>query len=146
MIRQRVIGGGLLRQQIEAAATTKHVSLNALTVLSAQRDPYRLDTPAGHALGQWFAAQVDRFVSPGQTVHLRGLHYRLVSAPVPTLKTDGKQCRNNDDDWTWLIDKASKAGRWLGYVSLERIRDERNEPPEVSVTTQVLGAVVERRL
>jgi hypothetical protein len=29
--------------------------MRALTVLAPQRDPYRLDTPAGHRDGQWLA-------------------------------------------------------------------------------------------
>lgn len=125
------VGGGILRQQIEAAASAEHLSMNALTVLSAQRDPYRLDTPAGHKLGQWFAEHVRRMVPPERNVHLRGFHYLLISASRPVLKVDGTPYVNTDDDWTWLTEKAAKCARWLGYVAFDRIRDERNEPPEL---------------
>jgi hypothetical protein len=125
------IGSGLLRQQIEAAAVSEGVSMNALTVLAAQRDPYRLDTQAGHKLGQWFTEHVRRLVHPEKDVHLRGFHYLLVSAPRPVLKVDGTPYANTDEDWMWLVDNAAKCARWLGYVPFDRIRDERNEPPEL---------------
>ena len=43
-----------LRDIIEAAGGTLDVN----TVLAAKNDPYRLDTPAGHVLGQWFKDQL----------------------------------------------------------------------------------------
>jgi hypothetical protein len=127
------IGDGVLRHTIVAAAASAGVGLGTLTVLAANRDPYRLDTPSGHTIGQWGGDQVTRFVRAGETVHLRGLHYRLVSAPRPVLKPDGKPYRNTDDDWVWLQEKAAKAARWLGYLPFERIRDERNAAPEIYV-------------
>jgi hypothetical protein len=45
-----------LRQALEAAATETGCSLKDLTVLAVQRDPFRLDTPANHALGEWLAS------------------------------------------------------------------------------------------
>lgn len=131
--KPHAIGEGVLRQEIAASAVAEGVSLNALTVLSSGRDPYRLDTPAGHTIGRWCGDQVARLVRPGEAVHLRGLHYRLVSTPKPVLKPDGKPYRNTDEDWGWLQEKAAKAARWLGYVPFERIRDERNAAPEIFV-------------
>ena len=121
------VGEGVLRRIIDSAVGGGRMS--DLTVLSANRDPYRLDTPAGHILGRWFAEQVALITT--RTVHLRGLHYVLVSQPKPVLKPDGKPYSNVDGDWEWLQDRASKAGRWLGYVGFERIRDERNAAPEI---------------
>jgi hypothetical protein len=77
-------GQGPLRQVLERAQAglalhdCPSLSLSELTVLAVCNDPYRLDTPVGHRNGQWFG-EVDRFVPYG-TVHLRGLHYRLVAA------------------------------------------------------------------
>jgi hypothetical protein len=42
--------------------------MKALTVLSPQRDPYRLDAPAGHRDGTWFAEMVQRLVGDSGTV------------------------------------------------------------------------------
>jgi len=60
-------------------------SLDALSVLAPANDPFRLDTPANHKLGEWFAQQMKaagylRYASPA--IHLRGLHYVLVTRQV----------------------------------------------------------------
>jgi hypothetical protein len=104
-------------------------SVDDLTVMQFQRDPFRLDTPARHRDGKWFAEQMVRF-KPTGTIHLRGFHYLLCSTAM-VQKSNGEIYRNNDIDWTWLMEIASKAARWLGYVSFDRIHDERNDEPEV---------------
>lgn len=126
------VGEGVLRRTMEAALVDGW-TMKDLTVLSLARDPYRLDTPAGHVVGRWFGEQVDSLIRT-RTVHLRGLHYVLVSQPRPVLKPDGQPYANVDADWVWLQEGASKAGRWLGYVGFDRIRDERNEEPEVCIS------------
>src|SRR5262249_37645632 len=119
-----------LRAVLEAACAKTGTRLDALTVLSTQVDPYRLDTAAGHRDGQWIAEQLDRLVASGKKIHWRGLHYLLVSTTGLT-KPNGKPYQNDDKDWTWLIDVAGKAGRWLGYIPFERITDNRNAEPEI---------------
>ncbi len=118
-----------LGKLIEAAASANLLELDDLTVLSRNLDPYRFDTATGHAEGRWFAAQVGRFF-PGRRVHLRGLHYAVLSSG-DVYRPDGKKYINSDSCWFWLQRSASKAARWLGYVEFDRIRDERNEPPEL---------------
>jgi hypothetical protein len=108
------------------------LSLSELTVLAVCNDPYRLDTPVGHHNAQWFGDVVARFVPYG-TVHLRGLHYRMIAAADVTSPDDGKPYVNTEADWIFLCDRAAKAGRWLGYVEFDRISDERNAPAEVYV-------------
>jgi hypothetical protein len=49
---------GTLRWVIKTSKRTTGENLADLTVLSAAVDPYRLDTPAGHRIGNWFAEQV----------------------------------------------------------------------------------------
>jgi hypothetical protein len=46
---------------------------------------------------------------------------------------NGLPYTNTEEAWTFLCDKAAKAGRWLGYVEFARISDERNAPAEVYV-------------
>jgi hypothetical protein len=82
-------------------------------------------------------------------IHLRGLHYALVSSTSLT-KPNGERYRNDADDWEWLQVEASKAARWLGYVAFDRIVDERNAAPIIVVhdgeAPQVelgLGATIE---
>jgi hypothetical protein len=81
--------------------------LGRLTVLKPNLDPFRLDTPAHHRNGQWFAEQIQRLVPYG-SVHLRGLHYRIVAA-ADVCKPNGKTYVNTEEDWNWLIEFAAKA-------------------------------------
>ena len=124
-------GSGALRQILEAAAREARVPLSDLTVLDKKVDPYRQDTPAGHRDGAWLAEQMARLGIVGP-IHLRGLHYALVSSTSLT-KPDGARYLNNADDWEWLQVEASKAARWLGYVPFDRIIDQRNDAPVIVV-------------
>jgi hypothetical protein len=125
-----VVGSGVLYQEIEAAAAESMRPVKDLTVLSPQNDPYRLDTTVGHEIGKWFADQITRLVQPQDRVHLRGLFYRIVAAG-DVRKPDGEVFANTHDNWIWLTTRAAKAARWLAYVPFNRIRDERNEAPQV---------------
>ena len=130
-------GYGTLRAILEAACQKAGCGLGALTVLSAQVDPYRLDTPAGHRDGRWVAEQLDRLVGRTKKIHWRGLHYTLVSTSN-LIKPNGQPYLNTDEDWTWLIDTAGKAARWLGYVDFSRITDQRNAPPIIHRKARVI--------
>ena len=123
-------GNGTLRQIIEAAAREASLPLSDLTVLDKSRDPYRLDTPAGHRDGGWLAEQMARLGITGP-IHLRGLHYALV-ASADAIKPNGERYVSADPDWIWLQDEAAKAARWLGYVAFEAIVDERNSAPVIA--------------
>lgn len=119
---------GPLRIILEDACREAGCSRDALTVLSSLRDPYRLDRPACHLEGQWVGAQVARFFTVIQRIHLRGLHYAIVAAGN-VRKPDGNVYRNTNSDWMWLA-HALKFARWLGYVPFDRITDQRNAAPK----------------
>jgi arsenate reductase-like glutaredoxin family protein len=121
-------GNGSLRQILEAACEQQKASLSELTVLSAQVDPYRIDTEAGHRDGAWLAQQLNTLYGPNQRAHWRGLHYAMV-ADGKVVKPNGELYQNTDAIWEWLIAVPAKASRWLGYIPFERIIDQRNSPP-----------------
>lgn len=137
-------GYGALRAVLEKACNKTGVSLGELTVLSTRIDPYRIDTDAGHRDGRWVAEQLDRLVERTKKIHWRGLHYTLVSTSN-LIKPDGQPYLNTEDDWTWLVETAGKAARWLGYIDFERIVDQRNAPPiihrKASIIPQALISV-----
>jgi hypothetical protein len=122
--RRRV---GKLRSILTRASLDMDCTLNELTVLSVQIDPYRLDTPAGHRDGQWLARQRDELIGE-RRIHWRGLHYAIV-ARGNIRKPNGELYRNDDPDWLWLSNEAGKAARWLGYIDFNSISDNRNSPP-----------------
>jgi hypothetical protein len=121
-------GFGVLRAILENACETVGCGLGDLTVLSAQVDPYRLDTPSGHRDGSWVAKHFNRVIKRGKDIHWRGLHYALVSSTNLT-KPNGDLYQNTHEDWTWLVNVAGKTARWLGYIDFDRITDNRNFPP-----------------
>jgi hypothetical protein len=116
-----------LRAALDRVIAERGGSLKDLTVLSVQRDPFRLDTPANHRLGEWLAATIQALGVGGRQIHLRGLHYMAIDQPKP----DGSVYTNTDDDWEWLSEKAAKAARWLGYVPFTQIVDQRNAEPVI---------------
>jgi hypothetical protein len=121
-----------LRQALDAAIAETNgskLSMKDLTVLAVQNDPFRIDTTAGRRDGEWLAMHVDRLIPAYKKIHLRGLHYVLVTdEPV---KPNGEPYRNNDTDWRWLQEKAADAARWLKYIPFDRIIDKRNDAPVV---------------
>jgi len=108
-----------------------HLSMTDLTVLNAQNDPFRQDTPARHRDGGWLATQIGRLGLTDRPIHLRGLHYALLGSVRPGVRT----YVNDNRTWGWL-QKAAKAARWLGYVEFEQIVDHRNDDSAVRVTPE----------
>ena len=119
-----------LRDVLKDAQADHGGTMGDYTVLSSHNDPFRVDTPIGHRNGRWLAEIIDRFVPAGETVHLRGLHYKCNGNVA---KPDGTPYINDDATWTWISEKAAKHARWLGYVGWDRIHDQRNDAPTVRV-------------
>ena len=80
-------------------------------------------------------------------MHLRGLFYRIVASATVLRPDNGQAFINTETNWRWLKEDASKAARWLGYIPINGIRDERNEPPTLYGTDGVpIEARCTRRL
>ncbi len=120
-----------LRATLETVRAEHGLGLGELTVLAAQNDPFRVDTPAGHRDGEWLAVNAQRLGLGDRAIHLRGLHYLLVSGEV--VKPNGDPYTNTDPDWAWLQNTAGKAARWLGYLPFEQVFDARNSEPVVRI-------------
>jgi hypothetical protein len=120
-------GASALGQRLTDEAGSLGLPRRALLVMSKTKDPYFLDTPTNRRAGQWFAVALDRLLAPGRSIHLRGLHYLLVTTAL--IRPDGSIYVNDLDCWEWLQDDASKAARWLRLADFERIHDARNDDP-----------------
>jgi hypothetical protein len=121
-----------LRQTLDDAIAESNgskLSMKDLTVLSPQRDPFRLDTRAKHRDGEWLATTAAELGLGDRKIHLRGLHYMVIGRPKP----DGLPYTNTDDDWLWLSEDCGKAARFLGYIPFDQIVDQRNTPPTVRI-------------
>lgn len=122
---------------LKAEKARTGLGLGDLTVLSAQNDPYRLDTKANHQKAKWFRDAMDavgRLEGPS-TIHNRGIYYAFVGeVTLP----GGEPFINNDDCYSFLVE-ASNIARWLGYVPWSKIVDERSESPVVKLRNQGTG-------
>jgi hypothetical protein len=123
------MNGNKLREVLDEACAEEGCSMNALTVLT--EDPFRLDTPARRRDGEWLATHAERFGLGDRQIHLRGLHYMLLSGKA--VKPDGTPYTNTFKDWVWLQEKAGKAARWLGYLPFAQVVDARNAEPLINL-------------
>lgn len=100
-----------------------------LYVLAPDNDPFVKGTPAHWRDAEWFAGLWRDF---GYTrgVHLRRVHYRMVTDPHPeryALPT-GEPYLNTKGCWRSLCG-AGTAARILGLVDVEAFADRRNPDP-----------------
>ena len=98
-------------------------------LVMGKRDPFSQATPANHIRAAWLAEQIDRHWGDGE-IHLRGLHYLLLSAQAVIPKTSPRwpERAYQSTSFEWLKDTL-KCARWLGYVPWVQIVDERNARP-----------------
>ena len=94
---REIAGSGPLAAVLQAARIETGRSMDALTVMSGDTDPYRLDTPAKHRDAQWFAEQVARFIAPDKRIHPRGVFYACVAAG-DVMKPDGEAFANTAEN------------------------------------------------
>ena len=97
-----------------------------LLALASQNDPFYI-MPAQQQQAEWFAALWERFDLPAG-VHLRRIHYRLVSQASPFAMFNGNPYQNTEKCWQDLS-AASKSARCLGLVAADAFADKRNPDP-----------------
>jgi hypothetical protein len=107
-----------------------------LLALSRSIDPFNADTPAKRAQAEWFASLFERYKFP-VGVHLRRMHYVLVSQKKPPLLPDSEKAGrkaqpyvNTEQCWGWLQEYSTFA-RHLGLVAADAFTDHRNPDPYI---------------
>lgn len=117
-------------QTIKDLAKSQSISVKDLCALSPSNDPFYTGRPAEKAMANWFHAQWQNLgFSSG--VHLRRMHYALVSQDPPVLRHDGKVYANTQRCWDYLC-SAGKYARYLDLVSPDSFVDRRNPEAKVS--------------
>lgn len=129
---------------IKTYATQHGLRVADLTALHPKNDPFYVGRPSDVRNAEWFAGLWKKF-GYGAGVHLRRVHYALVSQPKPQ-RADGQPYENTINDWNFLCE-AGKSARYLGLVDAEAFVDRRNPeaktfftPPETSPETYIAGA------
>jgi len=113
----------------QLARDTQGVSIKDLCALAPNNDPFYTGRKSEVAAAQWFADLWERF-GYTQGVHLRRVHYRIVSQDPPVLRPDGEVYENTLKDWAYL-GNAGKWARYLGLVDPAAFVDRRN--PEAMI-------------
>ncbi len=99
---------------IKALAKARGCKVTDLIALAPQNDPFYTGTPNDLALGEWFADLWLRF-DYTRGVHIRRVHYQVVSQDPPVLLPNGKPYENTETCWD-VLSMASKAAAvsWAG--------------------------------
>ncbi len=116
-------------EDIKKLAREVGCKVTDLTVLASGNDPFYAGVPSRRERAEWFAELWDRFGFQ-HGVHLRRIHYVLVSQPEPILWPNGEPYENTENNWT-VLDTASLAARYLGLIPPDVLIDRRNPAPVI---------------
>lgn len=116
-------------ESIKELAKQSGMKVADLLALAPQNDPCYVGTPADMEMARWFA---DIWERAGYTsgVHLRRIHYWIVSQSPAVIMPTGMAYENTDLCWKYL-GQASKKARYLGLVEIADIADNKNPAPHV---------------
>lgn len=115
-------------EKIRALSKDTGLKIPDLIAMARQNDPFFAGSPAQSRMAEWFASLWEDFgFSTG--VHLRRVHYRLVSEHAPT-DPNGKPYENTEGCWHTLCE-AGKYARHLGLVDPAAFVDRRNPEPHI---------------
>jgi hypothetical protein len=114
-------------EAIKTLARESHVPVTELIALAPANDPFYVGTERDKTLGAWFR---DLWHAFGYTtgVHIRRMHYAIVSQNPPINFPNGKPYENTEACWNELTN-AAKAARYLEYVDPAAFVDRRNDDP-----------------
>lgn len=115
-------------EQIQNLKKETGYKIPNLLAQARQNDPFFTGSPTDVAMAEWFAGLWGELgLTSG--VHLRRIHYRLVSQREP-IKHDGSPYENTERDWGYLC-AASKYARRMGMVDASDFVDRRNPEPQI---------------
>lgn len=116
-------------EEIKALAEDLGRPVGTMIALAANNDPFYAGTPARRAQAEWFSGLWAQF-GLRSGVHLRRIHYVLVSQASPVRMVTGKPYENTLECWKGL-GNASGDARDLDLVPARAFVDRRNDDPIV---------------
>ena len=117
-------------ETLKALAKQLHRPVPNLIALARNNDPFYMGTEQDRRDGAWFRDLWERF-DYTRGVHIRRMHYAIVSANPVVITPNGKPYENTESCWQYL-NVASKAARYLEYVDPGAFVDRRNEDPDTT--------------
>lgn len=109
---------------IKQLAKKNSLKVQDLCALAPKNDPFYTGRNSEVVASEWFTDLWQRF-GYDRGVHLRRIHYRIVSQDPPVARPDGSTYENTQRDWDYL-NEASKWARYLNMVPSESFVDRRN--------------------
>ncbi|MGI9061933.1 MAG: hypothetical protein ACR2H5_25545 [Ktedonobacteraceae bacterium] len=116
-------------EEIKLLARETGQRVTDLIPLAPQNDPFYTGTPGDWALAEWFAGLWHLF-NYSTKVHIRRVHYQIISQSPPVMLPNGKPYENTEECWN-ILNLASKAARYLRLVDPGAFTDRRNPDPLV---------------
>jgi hypothetical protein len=132
-------GNPLTYDDIKDLAKQLRRPASTLYVLSSNNDPFYIG-PGRRVLAQWFKDSVWPLVESVDRVHLRRVHYVIVSLKRPLQKPDGTPYQNTETSRSTL-GVASVAARELGLLDAGRFIDRRAGEPVVIHERTLVDAI-----
>lgn len=121
-------------ESIKRLAKETGCKVTDLIPLAPQNDPFYTGTSGDWALGEWFAGLWNGF-GYGNNVHIRRVHYQIVSQRTPVLMPNGKPYENTAECWD-MLNMASKVARYLQLVDPAAFTDRRNDDPVICTVSE----------
>jgi hypothetical protein len=112
---------------IKAMARDEGCSVLDLIALAPRNDPFYIGTTGDWAVARWFADLWRRF-GYSKGVHLRRVHYEIISQAIPVRMPNGEPYENTERCWDFLT-LAGKQARYLELVDPLAFVDRRNPDP-----------------
>lgn len=127
--------------QVKELARTRGCKVTDLIALAPQNDPFYCGTPTDLLIAGWFADLWNQF-GYAQGIHIRRVHYQIISQTPPVSMPNGKPYENTETCWDFL-NQASKMARYLNLVDPGAFVDRRNPEPRLFARTPEYGPSIE---
>src|SRR5256714_3934091 len=124
-------------EMIKQLAKEMGCKVTDLIPLAPQNDPFYTGTPTDWAVAEWFAQLWQQF-GYRDKVHIRRVHYQIVSQRTPVLMPNSKPYENTSECWD-MLSMASKAARYLQLVNPAAFSDRRNDDPVIFAPSSSSG-------
>lgn len=116
---------------IKQLAKQQSMKVTDFLALAPANDPFYTGAPSQLEGAQWFANLWGKF-GYGHGVHIRRIHYQIVSQDSPFIMPTGQPYLNTEGCWNYIT-LCSKWARYLGYVDADAFIDRRN--PDAIINT-----------
>lgn len=130
-------------QHIKSLAKELDRNINDLLVLSPKNDPFYIGSKTHKLWADWIYGYWKNF-GYSREVHIRRIHYQLVSQAETVIMPDGEPYENTEKCWKKLSE-ASKYLRYMGLIDCDQLIDRRSPPPLIfHRETDYLGEPLKR--